>query len=87
EQILQTFQHSQQLASELAEFLEMIQLIKLLVDIYVPIIFIDNNNDDILMDSHSVNNESETSEDCEINLSTAINDASSEIQKISKQLE
>ncbi|CAG8667932.1 22268_t:CDS:1, partial [Dentiscutata erythropus] len=41
----------------------MIQPIKLPVDIYVPIIFIDNNNDDILIDSHSANNESEISKD------------------------
>jgi hypothetical protein len=83
-QILRTFRHSQQLASELAEFLGMIQPFNLSVNINPPIILIVENNED---DSHDTNYENETSEDCEIDLSTAINKASSEIQRINEQLE
>ena len=83
-QILETFRHLQQLASELAEFLGMIQPSNLSVNINPPIIFIENNEDD----SHDTGYENEIFEDCKIDdLSTAINKASSEIQRINKQLE
>ncbi|RGB23729.1 hypothetical protein C1646_774090 [Rhizophagus diaphanus] len=70
-------------ARELAKFLGMIQPSTLLINNNIPIIFIDINNDENLHD----NNESKLSDDCEIDLFTAINKASSKIQKINKQLE
>lgn len=82
-QILQTFCHSQHLARELAEFLEMIQLSTLSINNNTPTIFIDINDEENLHD----NNESELFDDSEIDLSTAINKASFEIQKINEQLE
>ncbi|CAB5201594.1 unnamed protein product [Rhizophagus irregularis] len=82
-QISQTFHHSQHLARELAEFLGMIQPSTLLINNNTPTIFIDINDEENLHD----NDESELSDDCEIDLSTAINKASSEIQKINEQLE
>jgi hypothetical protein len=82
-QISQTFRHSQHLARELAEFLGMIQPSTLLINNNTPTIFIDINDEENLHD----NDESELSDDCEIDLSTAINKASSEIQKINEQLE
>ncbi|CAB5384166.1 unnamed protein product [Rhizophagus irregularis] len=70
-------------ARELAEFLGMIQPSTLLINNNTPTIFIDINDKENLHD----NDESELSDDCEIDLSTAINKASSEIQKINEQLE
>ncbi|GES74758.1 hypothetical protein GLOIN_2v1772310 [Rhizophagus clarus] len=82
EQISQTFHHSHHLAKELAEFLGMIQPSTLLINSNTPTTFIDVNDDENLRD----NDEYEISDDCEADLSTAINKASSELQKLNEQL-
>src|ERR1043165_4837164 len=47
EQILQTFNHSQRLARELAEFVGMLQPNNSPINVNLPIVFIDNDNEEI----------------------------------------
>lgn len=87
EQILQTFHHSRQLASELAKFLGMIQPENLPISIDPFIILIDANNEDVSMYTNDTNNEIEISEESEIDLSIAIDKASTEVRRNNEKLD
>jgi hypothetical protein len=69
------------LASELAEFLGMIQPANLPISIDPFIILIDANNEDVSMHTNDTNNKNEISEESEIDLSTAIDKASIEVRR------